>query len=90
MTKTCAMIDANTGEVVNMIVADPARDKPWPGHLIVEIEPGRELHIDQRWHWEQGTGFVARRPELVAEVERHEVAKADWEAREGYHLDEDA
>lgn len=59
-----AVIDS-TGAVVNVIVADPARDA-LPGFRLVAIADDEP--IDQRWVWSAEKGFHPG-PELQAEID---------------------
>lgn len=61
----CAVVDPNTGAVVNVIVADPEKDSI-PDFTLVAIPDGEP--IDMRWVWSEAEGFKPG-PELQAELD---------------------
>jgi len=61
----CAVVDPNTGAVVNVIVADPEKDSI-PGFVLVAIPDGEP--IDIRWVWSEAEGFKPG-PALQAEID---------------------
>ena len=73
MIQTCALIDQNTGNVTNMVVADPDVDPAPAGEWLVAVPDG--MMVDQRWVWSQGGGFVPG-PELQAELDAQAAADA--------------
>jgi len=60
-----AVVDPQTGAVMNVIVANPQNDSV-PGHLLVAIPDG--VAVDQRWVWSEEEGFKPG-PELQAELD---------------------
>jgi len=76
----CAVVDPNTGAVVNVIVADPEKDSI-PGFTLVAIPDGEP--IDMRWVWSETEGFKPG-PELQAELD----AQAATVEQEGLTFDD--
>lgn len=57
----CAVVDISTWAVVNIIVADPAIDKPLEGCLLVALGP--DTPCDIGWGYDQTTDlFVDPNP----------------------------
>ena len=50
----CAIIDPD-GNIVGVIVADPATDKPYDGHSLIPIPDG--VHVDHTWHHSHDKGL---------------------------------
>lgn len=65
-----AVIDPETGAVVNVIVADPKRDS-LPGKLLVAAPD--DSGVDTRWVWSAAEGFKPG-PELQAEIDAQAAA----------------
>lgn len=80
MTMRAAVVDPQTGAVMNVIVANPQKDSV-PGHLLVAIPDG--VAVDRRWMWSAGLGFYPG-PELQAEID---AAAAEIES-EGLRFDD--
>lgn len=76
----CAVVDPNTGAVVNVIVADPEKDSI-PGFTLITIPDGES--IDMRWVWSEAEGFKPG-PELQAELD----AQAAMIEQEGLTFDD--
>jgi len=66
----CAVVDPNTGAVLNVIVADPEKDSI-PGHTLVAVPDG--VAVDTRWVWSEADGFRPG-PELQAELDAQAAA----------------
>ena len=86
MSQNCAMVDATTGRVVNVIVADPETDNPWPGHILVAIDEGKI--INTQWGWDEHDGFFPVDPDLAAQLRQHAEDEAKAEALKPYLLDD--
>ena len=71
----CAVVDPNTGAVVNVIVVNLQKDSV-PGHLLVAIPDGAA--VNRRWMWSAGLGFYPG-SELQAEID---AAIAEIESEE--------
>jgi hypothetical protein len=56
MICNCAVIDLSTNYVLDMIVADPDVDIPYPNTILVQIP--ENLTIDTSCTWTSSTGFV--------------------------------
>ena len=59
----CAVVDAKTRLVTNIIVADAERDSPPWGTILVQLEP--DSLVDYRWSYDDELGFKPRDPELI-------------------------
>lgn len=60
-----AKIDVATGEIVNLVMADPRVDSVGAGFVLVAIDP--HFPIDKRWIWSEYAGFQPG-PELAARI----------------------
>lgn len=60
---TAVLVNAKTGRVANMIVADPDKDPAPPGFILCHVPPG---YFDATYEWD-GQQFVA--PKLFAVVD---------------------
>lgn len=56
MICNCAVVDNATTYVLNVIVADPDVDQPYPGTTLVPIPP--DTPVGTSCTWTQATGFV--------------------------------
>lgn len=80
------MIDASTKRVVNVIVADPEHDNPWPGHVLVALDEGSV--IDARYGWNEDKGFYPVDPDLIEEFRQIDAEKQHIEALKPYLLED--
>lgn len=65
MITNCAVVDNETTYVLNVIVADPDVDPPFPGTTLVPIPPG--MAVSTSCTWTQETGFVCPPEEVIEE-----------------------
>lgn len=63
----CAMIKKATGEVVNMILADPAVDPVEDGCILVSVPD--DSVVDQQYVWDAATSQFSPGPDLVATLQ---------------------
>ena len=56
MISNCAVIDLTTDYVLNVIVADPDVDPPYPGTVLVAVPA--DISIGTDCTWTEATGFV--------------------------------
>ena len=56
MITNCAVVDNATTYVINIIVADPDVDPPYPGTMLVAIPP--DTPVSTLCTWTEATGFV--------------------------------
>ena len=56
MICNCAVIDLSTNYVLNVIVADPDVDPPYPGTLLIPVPADTPVGTDCTWT--ESTGFV--------------------------------
>lgn len=56
MITNCAVVDNATTYVLNLIVADPDVDQPYPGTLLVPVPA--DTPVSTACTWTEATGFV--------------------------------
>lgn len=67
----CAVIDPKTGEIINMIVADPEKDAPPRGYILKVIDEGEA--VDQRSRYVDGK-FERTKADEPKEPDKTDVA----------------